>query len=153
MASSKLPRIEPVDVEQLVYAFSVGSLAASGKIPGSGVGGMGVNLENDGVVQRIELTDSPMNRAMIAIRDQFPKGMMQPLMFRIWAMGELMEEPEMAPYIRSDEARPDETEVSDAVFYVAAKMPLNAKMKFAKKQFFQQVAKRFAQNPDLEPIT
>ena len=80
---TKLPHVETVTVDELLFAYAVGGNAATGAIPQSGVKGMGVNLRmDDGDVQRIELTDTPLNRAAIAIRDQFPKGKLQPILLR-----------------------------------------------------------------------
>jgi hypothetical protein len=146
---AKLPPIPAVTTEQLAFAYSVGGAAATGLIPQSGVGGMGLNLDlGDGESQRIELTDIPSNRAMIAIRDQFPPGMLQPLMMRIWAMGEMLSLPEAEPYIRPDPDTPAESQISEAFFVVAAAMPLNAKAKFNRRTFFKRVATEFAASPD-----
>jgi hypothetical protein len=149
MSKSKLPAIKAVTVEELIFAQQVGGLAGAGRIPNSGVGGMGLNLVNDdGDVTEINLSDIPFNRAMIAIRDQFPEGMLLPLMTRIMALHQMAELPEAAPYIREAEDGSGDLEISEALMRVAARMPLNKKMVFARKQFFQQVAREFEKDPD-----
>lgn len=150
MQKSKLPKIASVEVQELLYAYQVGGLAADGKIPGSGVGGMGVNVDmGGGDVTRFDLTDVPINRAAIAIRDQFPKGMLLPLVSRIMALNELMQRPESERFKRYSKDGSGEVEVSEAVFKVAARMPLNSKMSFAPKQFFRQVTEEYEKEPDL----
>lgn len=145
----KLPQIETVTVEELAFAYAVGGNAASGAIPQSGVKGMGVNLQiDDGDVHRIELTDTPLNRAAIAIRDQFPKGKLQPIMLRIMALQEMTALPEALAYIREAEGRPGDSEISEAIFRVAAEMPLNHKLSFNKGAFFKRVEKAYAADPD-----
>jgi hypothetical protein len=110
---------------------------------------MGVAIaDEDGSARWVELTDTPINRAAIAIRDQFPKGKLQPLLLRIMAMNEMLQLPEAAPYIRSEPSVAGEAETSEAVFRVAAEMPLNAKLSFNKSTFFKRVAAEFAANPD-----
>lgn len=144
-----LHKIAKVSLEELVFAYEVGGRAASNQIPRSGVGGMGVTIGNeDGSAQRIELTDTPLNRAMIAIRDQFPKGQLQPLMLRLMAMSEMLKKPEAEPYIRPAPAHKGEYEVSEAVFRVAAEMPLNANLLFNRSTFFKRVGAIYKVNPD-----
>lgn len=145
----KLPQIETVTVEELAFAYAVGSNAASGAIPQSGVKGMGVNLEmDDGDIHRIELTDTPLNRAAIAIRDQFPKGKLQPIMLRIMALQEMSALPDALSYIRDAEDKPGESEISEAMFRIAAEMPLNHKLSFNRATFFKRVAKAYKEDPD-----
>lgn len=146
---TKLPRTPQVSFDELVFAYELGGRAATNQIPRSGVGGLGVNIDlGDGTAQRVELTDIPMNRAMIAIRDHFPKGKMQPLMFRIMAMSEMLQLPEGQRYMRPASGGEGEFEISEAVFRVAAEMPLNSNLSFNAPTFFKRVAKWYEANPD-----
>lgn len=146
----KLPNIAAVTTEELAFAYGVGGAAASGQTPQSGVSGMGLNLVDGDKVHAINFTDTPTNRAIFAIRDQFPKGMLMPLMARVMALVEMLQLPEAERYFRAVPGKPEHQEFSEALFHVAAKMPLNAKLSFARKQFFAQVATKFAQDPDLD---
>lgn len=145
-----LPQIDPVTFEELVYAYRVGGAAADGKIPQSSVKGIGVNvdLEDGQGIERLELTDIPLNRAAIAIRDQFPSGKLMPLMARIMALGEMAKEPDAEQYIRPDPDSPEDKQLSEALFHVAAAMPLNRKLRFNRATFFKHVAKFYADNPE-----
>ena len=146
---TKLPHVETVTVDELLFAYAVGGNAATGAIPQSGVKGMGVNLRmDDGDVQRIELTDTPLNRAAIAIRDQFPKGKLQPILLRIMSLNEMAALDDAQTYIRAAPDNPGESEISGAMFKVAAEMPLNQKLSFNRSAFFKRVEKAFAADPD-----
>lgn len=141
--------VPPVAFDQLVFAYGVAGAAATGATPQSGVGGMGINIaEDDGAVSRIELTDIPVNRAAIAVRNQFPDGTFQPIMMRLWALGEIMRWPEAAAYRRPAPDNPNQEEISEALFKVAATMPLNPKGNFNRKTYYKRVAEEFAKNPD-----
>lgn len=145
----RLPAVPPVTVSELAFVYAVGGAAAVGEIPQSGVGGMGVNIENaDGNITRYELTDIPLNRAAIAIRNQFPSGQMQPILLRILAMNDMLGREEAAKYIRPVDGKPGEEEVSEAVFRVAACMPLNRQLAFNERTFFKRVAAEYAADPD-----
>jgi len=138
-----LPRIAPVEPAELSFALAVGSAAAAKRIPGAGVGGMGIDIQaEDGEIERLELTDVPMNRAAMAIRDQFPREKFMPLMFRGWALGALFDDERMAPYLREDAADPKACEVHEAVMDVAAVMPLNKDGQYNASAFFRRVERR-----------
>ena len=140
----RLPAIATVTTEELAFAYAVGCNAALGTIPQSSVRGYGIDIQSeDGSgIERIGLTDIPMNRMAIAIRDQFPSGQLMPLLSRIWAMQAMMKLPEAEAYTRQ---APDGSgeEISDAFFQVAAIMPLNHKMEFNRSTFFKRVAAVF----------
>ena len=133
-----------VTSEELSFALAVGSAAAAGQTPLSGVGGMGINVDlGDGDVRDIRLVDNPHNRAMIAIRDQFPRDKFKSVMFRTWALGSLMKDSRMDSFTRaSEDGDPKAIEVHEAVIEIAATMPLNKKGVFNDATFFRRVAAR-----------
>ena len=142
---------QPVTPDELQYAISVGSAAAAGKIPKSGVGGMGVDILDDetGETNRYELTDIPANRMAIAVRDQFSREKFPAVMMRSWALGPLLDDERMKPYIRQ-ESDDGSFEMHEVVLEVAAVMPLNPEGEFNRNTFFKRVAKLYAERGDDE---
>src|SRR5688572_9644362 len=139
------PKIGPVSAEELTFALAVGSAAAAGKIPQSGVKGMGINIADDGDVSRLELTDIPINRAAIAVRGQFPREAFRPIMMRLFALGEAMRDERMTPYVRDADDGSGAIEMHEAVVEIAAVMPLNRKGNFNLATFSKRGAKRAAE--------
>jgi hypothetical protein len=151
----RMPRdprdIPAVSPEEFAFAMAVAGAAAAGKTPQSGVGHLGINYqEEDGSVGRLGLTDIPMNRGMIAVRGQFPREKFHTLMFRIWALGEVMEDSRMAPFRRPAEGEPGVEEVHEAVYAVAAEMPLNKDGHFNRQKFFRRLAARAREMEEAE---
>jgi hypothetical protein len=140
-----LTNLASVEADEIAYAMAVGSAAATGRIPGSGVRHLGVSLQRaSGEVQELSLTDIPSNRAMIAIRDQFPKEKFQPIMMRVWALGELLDDQRMQEFIRPA-SDGDGDEIHSSVYEIAGKMPLNGKGLFNRATFFRRVKAIFDQ--------
>ncbi|EJU12392.1 hypothetical protein LH128_14022 [Sphingomonas sp. LH128] len=146
----RLPAIPTVTAAELTFAYALGSNVALGKIPNTSVRGMGVNIRSDdtGGVERFELTDTPFNRAAIAIREQFPSGMLLPIMSRLTALNEIFKDPQAKEYIRPAADGSEGEEVSEALFRVAAVMPLNHKLLFNKPTFFRRAKEEFERDPD-----
>lgn len=141
MPSSKFSKITPVEADQLLHAYHIGARAAAAHMP-KGVVAPAVANGSTGH----DFSDStPIDRALWAIRGEFAAEVFEPLIARILALGQLMKEPEMIPFFRSVPDQSGQTEISACVFFVAAKMPVNAERGFAKRQFFAQVTKRFAE--------
>lgn len=143
-----LQNIPQVPVDEFIFAYSVGGAAASGKTPQSGVAGMGVNLELEGEARRIELADIPINRAMIAVRNQVPREHFQAIVFRIIALNEVLKLPDATTYIRPAAGSENEYEIAEAVFHVAAVMPINAEGAFNTKAFFRRAALKYKELED-----
>lgn len=135
-----------VSGEEMAFAMAVGSLAAAGKIPGSGVGGFGTSIETES--QHLALTDIPSNRGMMAIRGQFPSEKFQPIMMRIWALAPLLDDPGMAQFVRPA-SDGDGEEMHGAVYEVAGTMPLNAKGEFNRNTFFRRVKTLWDEDVDV----
>jgi hypothetical protein len=131
-----------VSSAELAYAYAVWGNAKLGRIPQSAVGGMGfdIDMEDERAVQRIALTDHPMNRAAIAVRDQFPEEKLMPLIARILAMSTMLNMPEAEAHIRLAPDGSGNEEMSEDFIDVAAVMPLNRKMAFNRSTFFKRVA-------------
>jgi hypothetical protein len=143
--------IPAVTSEQLVFALGVADAAATGKTPQSGIGHLGVEGAPADGVARIGLTDIPANRAMIAVRKQFPSEVFQPLMFRMWALATVMKDSRAKAFLRAAEDDPEGQEVHEAVYEVAATMPLNKDALFNAQKFFRRVAARAREIEALSP--
>lgn len=142
MTRGRMNYTAPVSTEELTFAMNVGSAAASGKTPLSGVGDKGITIDmGDGEFRDLQFTDNPSNRAMFAIRDQFPDKFAA-LMTRAWALGTIMKDDRMAEFTREVEGEPEATEVHQAVWDIAAIMPLNPQLLFNGNIFFKRVAER-----------
>lgn len=141
MPSSKFSKIAPVDADQLLHAYHIGARAAAAHMPKGPVAPAVAN----GSAGHNSSVGTPIDRALWAIRGEFAAEVFEPLIARMLALGRLMKEPEMIPFFRSVPDQAGRTEVSACVFFVAAKMPLNAEQGFAKRQFFEQVTSRFAE--------
>lgn len=148
MQSSRLPKIAPVEADQLLRAYLIGAEAAAERKPQVDGAAMSAPLRSIGPAQAVDTTETPIDRALVAIGTHFPKDSVLPLITRIAALAKLIRDPEMARYNRPNPDHSDRTEVSQCVFDVAARMPINRDMTFARKQFFEQVAKRFGEHPD-----
>ncbi|RYF15677.1 MAG: hypothetical protein EOO77_13140 [Oxalobacteraceae bacterium] len=141
MLSSKFAKIAPVEADQLLHAYHIGARAAGAQMPKGPVtpavakGSSGYDFSGG----------TPIDRALWAIRGEFAVAVFEPLIARILALGQLMKEPEMIPFLRPVPDQSGQTEVSACVFFVAAKMPLKAEQGFAKRQFFEQVTSRLVE--------
>lgn len=120
----------PVEPKELMFALSVGHAAATLKMPVENPELMGVNLrdEQSGQVMRISLTDRPMNRAMLALREQFKGDKFVNIGMRRWALARIMEHKAVQEWIRKG---PDGfMEVADSLVYAAARGSLSKRFRF-----------------------
>jgi hypothetical protein len=93
------------------------------------------------------LTDIPMNWAMITLRDYYEDRLdYTSANWRLGAIGALADRPELAPWIAA--APQGGYEVADAVFYVAATAPLNARGEFWIKPFRAALVRWEAEHPE-----
>jgi hypothetical protein len=128
--------------EELTFALGVSGAAASGRTPQSGVGHLGINLDEGDGLQRLSLTDTPMNRGAVAIRKQFDSELFHPIMHRLWALGRMTKDGRAQEFVRSAEDDPDMMEIHQAMIDVAASMTLNKDGNFNAQKFFRRVAAR-----------
>jgi hypothetical protein len=144
-----IPTIAPVARDELIAAYALAEAAAEGRDPEASIGGEGYFLTaRDGEPTWHGLSDDPLNRAMLAIRRRFPKGMMHTLVLRITALGEMTACREAEGYISTDSHAAGQARMSRAMFAVAADMPLTAELSFDREPFFQHVARAYAEQPD-----
>ncbi len=141
--------IAPVAVDDLIAAYALAEAAAEGRDPEASVAGEGFFLgAGDGEAAWHDLSDDPLNRAMLALRRRFPKGMMHVLMLRLTALGEMTACREAERYISADPDTAGASRMSRAMFAVAAEMPLTDDLSFERDAFFRRVARAYAANPD-----
>jgi len=146
---TSLQTVTPVSIDDLIAAYALAEAAAEGRDPGASVVGEGFFLAaGNGEAAWHQLSDDPLNRAMLALRRHFPKGMMHVLMARLTALGEMTECRDADPYISADPGAAGQFGMSRAMFAVAADMPLIVDLSFDRETFFQRVAQVYADNPD-----
>lgn len=146
---TSLLTVAPVPIDDLITAYALAEAAAESRDSGASVVGEGFFLAvEDGAASWHELSDDPLNRAMLSIRRRFPKGMMHVLMSRLTALGEMTETRDADFYISADPSAAGQFRMSRAMFAVAAEMPLKIGLSFDRKTFFQRVAQAYAENPD-----
>lgn len=139
----------PVAIDDLIAAYALAEAAAEGRDPEASVAGEGFFLAvGDGEAAWHDLSNDPLNRAMLAIRRGFPKGMMHILMLRLTALGEMTECQEAERYISADPDAAAQSRMSRAMFAVAAEMPLTTDLSFDREPFFRRVARAYAEHPD-----
>lgn len=141
--------IAPAAMDDLIAAYALAEAAAEGRDAEASVAGEGFVLAvGDGEPVWHDLSDDPLNRAMLSLRRRFPKGMMHVLMLRLTALGEMAACREAERYISADPEAPGETRMSRAMFAVAAEMPLADDLSFERDAFFRRVARAYAERPD-----
>lgn len=100
----KPEEIKPVDVEEFSFAFAVGAAAYAYRMPMRSPTENKLLLEDEkGDVQEIRITDVPLNRAALAIRDQCQGDMemFQAIMHRIFALMKLQSHEKMQQWTTS----------------------------------------------------
>lgn len=141
--------VAPVAVDDLIAAYTLAEAAAEGRDPEASVVGEGFFLAHgDGEAQWHAVSDDPLNRAMLAIRRRFPKGMMHVLMVRLTALGDMTGQRDAERYIAADPDAAGQFAMSRAMFAVAAEMPLTDDLSFDRETFFRRVAQTYADTPD-----
>ena len=68
-AQPKSKEIRAVDVDDFIFAYSVGEAAASYRMPMESPAESGFKLTDGKETREYQLTDIPLNRAALAIRD------------------------------------------------------------------------------------
>lgn len=149
MAVTSQSTIAPVALDDLIAAYALAEAAVEGRDPDASVADEGFFLAvGSGEAAWHDLSDDPLNRAMLAIRRGFPRGMMHILMLRLTALGEMTECQEAQRYISADSDAAGQSHMSRAMFAVAAEMPLTASLSVEREPFFRRVAQAYAERPD-----
>ena len=146
---TSLSTIAPVAMDDLIAAYALAEAAAEGRDPEASVADEGFFLAvEDGEAAWHDLSNDPLNLAMLAIRRRFPKGMMHILMLRLTALGEMTGCREAERHISADVDAAGQSRMSRAMFAAAAEMPLTADFSFDRESFFRRVSGAYAEHPD-----
>lgn len=137
-----------LDVAKFKFAFAHVSAAAALKAPVENPENIefGWLEEDTGDVTTYRLSDNPMNRLMIALKDHFepgPEYMSAAMRFN--AFGELYQDGALDDYIRDDPGDPDAMEVHEAVLEVTATFPFNADLEFDRESLLKAIQRRAAE--------
>lgn len=148
--SGPMPKMaDPVSPQELAYAHGVAGAAAFLKGPTENPEGYGLTIEfDDGEANHISFTDIPANRAMFAIKKEFGGGAkFYALSSRVYALQAVILDARFQQYCKPAADHADMIEVNDAIFEVAAMIPLPVMGDFDLDAFFAEVAKVAAKAP------
>ncbi|MBI2821900.1 MAG: hypothetical protein HYX74_06720 [Acidobacteria bacterium] len=133
--------IKPVDPREFAFALRIGSAAFGYRMPVRLAGRQELLVEDEsGSLQEVVLEDTPLNRAALAIWEQFGSDheKFQCLMMRYFALVRLARHAKMQQWQMSiDDGR--NVMVHPAVLVVAATLPLQSDGGFDEKEFFTRV--------------
>ncbi len=133
--------VKPVDVEEFSFALAVGGAAYAYRMPMSSPSENKILLEDEeGNIEEIRLTDVPLNRAALAIRDQCrgDMEMFQSIMHRVFAFMNLRNHEKMQRWTKQSDD-PEQIGIHSAVIEAAATLPLDQYGHFEPNRFFQTV--------------
>ena len=137
----KAEKVKPVDPREFTFALQVGSAAFSGRLPmESPIHREFLVEDEEGELKRIVLEDTRLNRAALAIQEQFAPDFekFQSVMMRYFALLRLTRLEEMAKW--QQQAGDDgSVAVHPAVLVVAATIPLARDGAFDAAEFFSKV--------------
>ena len=137
-----------ISAEDFAFAMQLGDAAFAFKMPMESPSKFGFNVELEkGTVQRFQLTDHPLNRFGIAVRNHFRDDRVKAasFMLRWWAFRKMLDSDRCKPYIRTEA---DARYVHSSVFDIAASQQLNEDWNFDEDAFFGRVAELYALDPD-----
>lgn len=94
----------------------------------------------------ITLNDTPLMRVMLTLRECYPQPGDWLSALRRWqALESLLEQPELSPWVTPGG---EAWQVADAVLYVAATAPLDAKGEFLRQPFCEALVRWAEEHPD-----
>ena len=136
-----LKEIQAVDVDDFIFAYSLGAAAASYRMPMESPAESGFTLTNGKETREFRLTDIPLNRAVLAIRDHCEGDTVRfmAIMQRIFAFTKLQDDERLSRWTRKSDKDPDRMEIHGAVLEVAATLPLERNGRFDEDAFFKAV--------------
>lgn len=143
----------PVPVDTFLFYFDLAINAAEFKTPTTNPVKYGFTLiENDGSEQSYNFTDNPINRMVVAIKENMTEEEIQDLfpsvIARIFSLQALMGHKDLSSWIRSSQDNPDTVLVHPAVLAAAASAPIE-EMSFNLEKFLRLIAEISAQMPDV----
>jgi hypothetical protein len=122
----ELPALDP---EEFKGIFGFAMRAAGREIDSPHPPDHGINLQSDdGTINRISLKDNPMNRAGLALVQEYgaDHDLFQNIMFRIGAFTAALEEAPMQKWKKPDPENPKRSLLHSAAIEAAALMPLKS---------------------------
>ena len=134
-------QVKPVDPREFAFALQVGSATFSGRMPMESLSRREFLVEDEnGRPQEIILDDTRLNRAAVAILDQFAPDFekFQSLMMRYFALLRLTPLEKMKQWQTTASAE-NSVAIHPAVLTVAATLPLDGSGGFDEMEFFSKV--------------
>ena len=137
----KPEEIPAVDLDHFIFAFSVGDAAASYRMPMKSQCENKFVISDDKESQEFVLTDNPLNRATLAIREQCGDDgeMFQAVMYRLFALMKVLDNKKIQRWTRVSAKKSDGIEIHPAVLEAAASLPLNKRGRFQVQGFLKAV--------------
>lgn len=129
------------DPKEFAYVFDLAMHASMRKVDVNKPSKQGFSIvEEDGSIHEYRLGDTPMNRAILAVRDHFSGEQKKSYsaMLRIFALTDLMNSNALSQWTRETE---EGREIHNAVLDAAATVNLTKKGKFPRDKFLKEVAR------------
>ena len=143
--SSFDPReLVPINPVEFMGLFRRAMLAGAKKISSPDPTKYGLSIKmSDGTVQHLSPTDIPMNRAALAIREEYGNDldMFKSIMFRIMALMKILQEGRLRKWRKSDPDCHESELIHPAVLHAAAILPLNREGWFSPTLMTREVAR------------
>lgn len=142
--------LAPVEPEELMFALALGDAAATLKAPVENPSLQGINFvdEKTAQVMRLSLTDRPINRAALAVRDHFKGDKFVSIMMRLFALFDVVEHKLVQRWVRKSQDRRGH-EIAESLVHAAAIAPLTTRRKF-KVSDLVRLAKEYDDAHDFE---
>lgn len=135
------------EFDEFAYLVDIAFNAAALRAPVENPERTGVTLENErGASQRYVFTDTPANRAMLAVKKEVGSSSKRfwSFMWRFWALAELIHHRKLAPWLRDEAADHGAQSLHPAVLDVARRMKMTKRGKFDTHDFIALVRKSSA---------
>lgn len=134
--------------EELQFALEAGNAAVTLKMPITNPEEMKLGISyDDGSVDEIAFTDTPLNRMMFGMKKVFKDepAKATACQMRMFALMDLLEDPKskrkLKHWIREDPNDANESHLHEDLLSVAAKVPLNKDAQFQRKRFLSEIDK------------
>ena len=137
--------LAPVNEEEFLFYSHLAMSAAQLQAPVTSPTEYGVNLLNEktGDLSRIQFTDNPYSRMMVALRENLSEEereeKMPALAIRIWALIHLLNDDKLKQWTIPNPQEPDSVLISEAVFRAAARATIDTDLEFIWEEFEENV--------------
>lgn len=134
---------DPISGEELEFAFRVADAAMNLQMPTTNPETYTVEVESGGETEIYRFQDDAHQRSMFAVMEHYKgdRKKILSVMGRINALIELLYDPQMWPWLGEVDENGKLTEISDAAFEVAGKIPVMEDHEFDKQLFIEQIKK------------